>query len=152
METTLILVKPDGVQRQLIGVVINRIEQSGLKIVGLKLMKLDMSRAEQHYSEHTDKPFFSELVDFITSSPLVALAVNGPNAVNCMRKLIGGLESATDPQKAQQGTIRGDYGVTISKNIIHGSATVKDAERELKIFFNSSDIIDYERDIDKWIL
>ena len=117
MEKTLVLVKPDGVQRGLIGTVIGRIESKGLKIAGLKLIHVSEELAKEHYGEHVARPFFGDLVSFITSSPVVALAVDGDNAVSVVRTLMGG----TNPQEADPGTIRGDFGMTIGMNLVHGS-------------------------------
>jgi nucleoside-diphosphate kinase len=130
-ERTLILVKPDGVRRGLIGEVISRIEGKGLTIAELQLRTLDEATAKEHYAEHTDKPFFGELVSFITSGPLVAMAVEGPDAVTAMRTLMG----ATNPIEAVPGSIRGDYATVITENIVHGSDSPTSAERELKLFF-----------------
>jgi nucleoside-diphosphate kinase len=130
-ERTLILVKPDGVRRGLVGEVISRIERKGLTIAELQLRTLDQATAQEHYAEHTDKPFFGELVSFITSGPLVAMAVEGPDAVAAMRKLMG----ATNPLDAAPGSIRGDFATIITENIVHGSDSPASAERELKLFF-----------------
>ena len=148
METTLILVKPDGVQRGLVGEVIGRLERKGLKIAGLKMVHVSEELANKHYGEHVGKPFFNSLVSFITSSPLIALAVEGENAVEVSRNLMG----ATNPKEAAPGTIRGDYGLTIGMNIIHGSDSLESAERELAIFFESSEILAYDKAIDTWIM
>ena len=148
METTLILIKPDGVQRALIGEIISRIEQKGLKISGMKLMNVTEEIAGRHYEEHVDRPFFGSLVDFITSSPVVAMAVAGDNAVQVMRTIMG----STNPQEATPGTIRGDFGMTIGMNLIHGSDSADSAVRELGIFFDSSEIIEYDRSVDTWVI
>ena len=148
METTLILIKPDGVQRGLIGEIINRLERKGLKIVGLKLMQASDKNANDHYAEHVGKPFFNSLVEFITSSPLVALAVQGDNAVVVARNLMG----STNPQEAAPGTIRGDFGMTIGMNLIHGSDSTDSAKRELGIFFDESEILSFNRALDEWII
>tara|TARA_B100001175_G_C19238320_1_gene508770 strand:+ start:40 stop:489 length:450 start_codon:yes stop_codon:yes gene_type:complete len=147
LETTLILIKPDGVQRGLIGEIINRLERKGLKIVGMKLMQASDKIANEHYAEHVGKPFFGSLVDFITSSPLVALAVEGDNAVDVSRNLMG----STNPQDAAPGTIRGDFGMTIGMNLIHGSDSTDSAKRELGIFFDESEILSFNRALDEWI-
>ena len=148
METTLILIKPDGVQRGLIGEIINRLERKGLKIVGMKLMQASDVTSNLHYAEHVGNPFFGSLVDFITSSPLVALAVHGDNAVDVSRKLMG----STNPQEADPGTIRGDFGMTIGMNLIHGSDSPESAKRELEIFFEESEIVTFNRTLDEWII
>ena len=131
METSLILVKPDGVERRLAGEIIARIERAGLTIRGMRLTLVSRKEAERHYAEHRGKPFYDGLVEYITSAPVVALAVAGENAVAKMRSLIG----ATNPLEAAPGTIRGDYGLVIAANLVHGSANLDDAERELQIFF-----------------
>ena len=141
------LVKPDGVQRGLIGTVIGRIESKGLKIAGLKLVHVSEELAKEHYGEHVARPFFGDLVSFITSSPVVALAVEGDNAVSVVRTLMGG----TNPEEADPGTIRGDFGMTIGMNLVHGSDSVESADRELNLFFKPDEILDYEREIDAWI-
>lgn len=148
METTLVLVKPDAVQRGFVGNILNRIETKGLSIVGMKLVKIDRDMADRHYAEHIGKPFFDDLVKFITSSPVVAVAVRGENAVGVVRVLMGG----TDPKAASPGTVRGDLGLSIGMNLIHGSDSIESAERELEIYFESSEIIDYQRAMDEWII
>ena len=148
MEKTLVLVKPDGVQRGLIGTVIGRIENKGLKIAGLKLIHVSEELAKEHYGEHVDRPFFGDLVSFITSSPVVALEIEGDNAVAVMRTLMGG----TNPQEAAPGTIRGDFGMTIGMNLVHGSDSPESAERELNLFFQKEEVLDYKREIDSWII
>jgi nucleoside-diphosphate kinase len=130
-ERTLVLVKPDGVRRGLVGEVIARIERKGLVIRELQMRTLDTQTAQEHYAEHTDKPFFGELVSFITSGPLVAMAVEGPDAVKATRALMG----ATNPIDAAPGSIRGDFATVITENIVHGSDSPASAERELKLFF-----------------
>jgi nucleoside-diphosphate kinase len=130
-ERTLVLVKPDGVRRGLVGEVLSRIERKGLRIVAIDLRTLDRDTAQAHYLEHAEKPFYGSLVDFITSSPLVALVVEGPRAIEAFRALAG----ATDPVRATPGTIRGDYALEVQENIVHGSDSPDSAEREIKIFF-----------------
>lgn len=130
-ECTLVLIKPDGVRRALIGDVISRIERRGLRVVAMELRTLDRDTAEAHYAEHVGKPFFDSLVEFITSGPLIALVAEGPRAIEAVRALAG----ATDPVKAAPGTIRGDYGLEVQYNIVHGSDSPESAEREIKIFF-----------------
>ena len=130
-ESTLVLVKPDGVARGLVGEVVGRLERKGLALRRLELRTLDRATAEQHYAEHTEKPFFSELVDFITSGPLVAMLVEGDDAVTCVRTLMG----ATDPVQAAPGSIRGDYATIIGENVVHGSDSVDSAQREIGLFF-----------------
>ena len=130
-ERTLVLIKPDGVRRGLIGAALSRIERKGLKIVALELRTLDRETASSHYAEHVGKPFFEPVVDFITSGPLVALVAEGPRAVEAFRALAG----ATDPVAAGPGTIRGDHALEIGENIVHGSDSAESAQREIKIFF-----------------
>ncbi|ABD10588.1 nucleoside-diphosphate kinase [Frankia sp. CcI156] len=131
VERTLILVKPDGVSRGLVGEVVGRLERKGLTLVALELRTLERSVAETHYGEHASKPFFGELVDFITSGPLVALVAEGPRAVEASRGLIG----ATDPVKAAPGSLRGDYALEIGQNLVHGSDSPESAKREIDLFF-----------------
>lgn len=130
-ERTLVLVKPDGVRRGIVGDVISRLERKGLQIVAMDLRTLPKETAEDHYGEHRDKPFFGELVDFITGGPLVALVVEGPRAIEAFRALAG----ATDPVKATPGTIRGDHALEIGENVVHGSDSADSAAREIKLFF-----------------
>jgi nucleoside-diphosphate kinase len=136
-ERTLVLVKPDGVKRSLIGDVINRFERRGFRIVGLKLLRMDAALADRHYAEHRDKAFFADLVDFITSGPLVAMVVEGPDAVAEIRRMMG----ATDPAKADPGTIRGDHGETIGMNVVHGSDSLERAATEIDLFFAPGELI-----------
>ncbi len=147
IETTLILCKPDAVSRCLIGEIIARIERRGYLITAMKLMQLPGDKAREHYGEHKDKPFFGELVDFITSGPLVALAVEGEGAVDGMRQMIG----ATNPLAAAPGSIRADYGQTIGRNLVHGSDSKESAARELKIFFNANEFVSRKHDLERWI-
>jgi len=130
-QRTLILVKPDGVKRNIIGEVIARIERKGLKVVALELRTIETETAHAHYAEHAERPFFGELVEFITSGPLVAIVAEGERAIEAFRALAG----ATDPVKALPGTIRGDYALQVSQNIVHGSDSPESADREIKIFF-----------------
>ena len=146
-ETTLVLVKPDGVQRGLAGEIVRRLEQTGLKIVGLKLMQVSRELAGRHYAEHEGKPFYDGLVDYITSSPVVALALEGPDAISITRKMMG----VTKPAEAAPGTIRGDFGVDIGRNLIHGSANAEDAEREVGLFFSDAELVRWSRANDTWI-
>jgi nucleoside-diphosphate kinase len=131
MEKTLVLVKPDGVRRGLIGEVIKRIESNDLSITAMKMMTVTKELANEHYAEHVEKPFFDDLITFISSGPIVAMAVEGENAVSVMRKLMG----ATNPKDADPGTIRGDYGLEITENIVHGSDSTDSATRELALYF-----------------
>ena len=147
-ERTLVLVKPDGVQRGLIGEIIGRIERTGLKIVGMKMIQISGELAGRHYAEHEGKPFFPGLVSFITSTPVVAMAVSGPDAIAIVRKVMG----TTRPAEATPGTIRGDLAVDVGRNLIHGSANEEDARRELELFFSESEIVSYHREVAKWII
>ncbi len=146
LETTLVLIKPDAIQRNLSGKIINRIENTGLKIVGLKMMSIDKKLAEKHYQEHKEKPFFRSLVDFISSSPVIAIAISGPNSIQKIRTLMG----QTNPQDSSPGTVRGDYGIDLERNLIHGSANNSDAIREIELFFDKKEIQNFEKSIDKW--
>jgi len=147
MERTLVLVKPDGVQRGLIGEVIYRLEQRGLKLVGMKLMEVDDALARQHYGEHVDRPFFGGLVEFITSAPVVAMAWEADNAVEAVRNTMG----QTNPTSSPPGTIRGDLGLDIGRNLVHGSDSPESAQRELSLFFSDGELLDYTRSNDPWI-
>lgn len=130
-ERTLVLVKPDGVRRRLIGEVIRRLEAKGLSIVAMRMLTMDSAMAGEHYAEHREKPFFEDLVSFITGGPLVAMAVEGDEAVPVVRTLMG----ATDPKKAAPGTMRGDLAIELTENIVHGSDSPQSAKRELELFF-----------------
>jgi len=147
VERTLVLVKPDALQRGLAGEVLSRLERRGLKIVALRLMRLDDAIARRHYAEHEGKPFLESLVRFITSAPLIAAVFEGPNAVAVVRAIMG----ATDPQQAEPGTIRGDLSLFIQSNLIHGSDSAEAAQREIALFFEEDDIMSWERDIDRWL-
>ena len=148
MQKTLVLIKPDAVQRGLSGEIIARLERRGLKLVGMKMLHVSQELAHRHYGAHVDKPFFSGLVGFITSSPLIAIAVEGENAVDVVRTTMG----ATNPVDASPGTVRGDFGLTIGMNLIHGSDSPESAGTELALFFDENEIIDYQRGIDDWII
>ena len=147
MERTLVLVKPDGVQRGLIGEIISCLERRGLKLVGMKLMQVDDALARQHYGEHVDRPFFAGLVAFITSSPAVAMAWEAENAVEAVRNTMG----QTNPITSPSGTIRGDLALDIGRNLVHGSDSPESAERELALFFEAGELLDYTRANDGWI-
>ena len=147
-ERTLVLVKPDGVQRLLAGRIIARYEERGLKIVGLKLVQVDRDLAERHYAVHREKPFFGGLVDFITSGPLVALALEGPNAIGVVRAING----ATRPHEAAPGTIRGDFALETAQNIVHASDSAENAAFEMDLWFAADELHDYVRDVDRWVL
>ena len=147
MERTLVLVKPDGVQRGLVGELISRLERRGLKLVALKLLQVDEALARWHYAEHTERPFFRGLVDFITSAPVVAMVWEAENAVEVVRNTMG----ETNPAKSAPGTIRGDLGLDIGRNLIHGSDSLASAHREVSLFFTSEEILDYDRSVDSWV-
>lgn len=147
MEKTLVLLKPDAVQRALIGTIISRIESKGLKIAGMKLIHVKSELARKHYSEHVDKPFYAGLEEFITSSPLVAMVVQGESAISVVRELMG----PTDPKSAAPGTIRGDYGMSIGLNLVHGSDKPESAIKEISLFFNDEEIVEYDRASEPWI-
>jgi len=140
-------VKPDGVQRGIVGEVLRRFESRGLKLVGLKMVHISRAIAEEYYAEHRGKPFFPGLVDYVTSGPAVAMLWEGENAVVVVRKTMG----ATDPAKAEPGTIRADFGLTISRNVVHGSDSIESANREAALFFKPDEILAYDRAHDAWI-
>ena len=147
MERTLVLLKPDALQRGLAGRIISRLEDRGLKLVGMKLLQMDMDMARVHYQAHVDKPFFTGLASFMTSRPIIAMAMEGPGAVELARQTMG----ATDPKLAAPGTIRGDLGVDIGRNLVHGSDSLEAAKRELSVFFRPEELLDYPREADAWI-
>ncbi|UOQ42711.1 nucleoside-diphosphate kinase [Halobacillus salinarum] len=147
MEKTFLMIKPDGVQRSLVGEITSRFEKKGFKLAGAKLMVISNELAEKHYGEHKDKPFFGELVDFITSGPVFAMVWEGENVIGTARQMMG----ATNPKEAAPGTIRGDYGVIVGKNIIHGSDSQESAEREIGLFFEENEVLDYQKDESQWI-
>jgi nucleoside-diphosphate kinase len=148
LQRTLLLVKPDGVQRQLVGRVLSRFEDRGLKLVGLKLVQVDRALAEEHYAVHREKPFFAGLVEFITSAPLVAAALEGPNAIAIVRAMNG----ATRPHEAAPGSIRGDFAVETAQNLVHASDSPENAAAELALWFLPEELLSYEREIDRWVL
>ena len=147
-ERTLVLIKPDGVQRALVGRLIERYEQRGLRLVALKLVQVSRALAEEHYAIHREKPFFAGLVDFITSAPLVAMAVEGPNAVAVCRAING----ATRPEQAAPGSIRGDFALETGQNLVHASDSPETAATELALWFSANELFNYPRDIDRWVL
>ena len=147
MERTFVMIKPDGVQRRLIGKVIERLEQSGLKIVAMKFLHVSRQLAEKHYEVHKGKPFYDGLIKYITSGPVVAMVIEGLNAIERVRNLVG----ATDPQKAMPGTIRGDFAQHIGRNIIHASDAKETAEKEIKLWFSEDELIDYEIIDESWV-
>jgi len=148
LERTLVLVKPDGVQRLLTGRILARYEERGLKVVGLKLMVVPHELAEQHYAVHRERPFFAGLVEFITSGPLVALALEGPNAIAIVRAMNG----ATRPHEAAPGTIRGDFALETAQNLVHASDSTETAASELALWFSEDELLDYGRENDRWVL
>jgi nucleoside-diphosphate kinase len=147
VERTFVAVKPDGVERILVGEVVGRFEKRGLKLVGMKFMKVTKEMAEQHYGEHKGKPFYEGLVSYITSGPIVAMALEGKNAVALARQIIG----ATKPLEAAPGTIRGDLAVEIGRNIVHGSDSPENGQREIGIFFKPEEIVEWTGSLNKWI-
>lgn len=147
MERTFLAVKPDGVQRQLVGDIIRRFETKGFTLVGLKLLQVSRELAEQHYDVHRERPFFSSLVDFITSGPVVAMVWEGEGVVASARKIIG----ATNPLSAEPGTIRGDYGVNIGRNLIHGSDAIETARREVSLWFKDEELVNWKPSISSWL-
>ena len=146
IQRTLVLCKPDAVQRGVVGRIIARFERKGLKLAGLKMIAVDEDLASRHYAEHLQKPFYPELRDFITSSPVVAMAIEGENAVEVVRNLMG----VTNPQNAASGTIRGDLGLDLTMNLVHGSDSLASAEREVALFFEADELLDYEMTIGTW--
>ncbi|NPA38355.1 MAG: nucleoside-diphosphate kinase [Candidatus Nanohaloarchaeota archaeon] len=147
MERTLVILKPDAIQRGIVGEILSRFEKRGFKIIGLKMMQVSRELAEKHYLEHQGKPFYDELVEFITAGPVVVFVVEGNNAISNVRKMVG----ATNPEEAAPGTIRHDYGLHIGKNIIHASDSRESAEREIDLFFNIDELVDYKRIDEDWI-
>ncbi|HEY7590207.1 MAG TPA: nucleoside-diphosphate kinase [Candidatus Limnocylindrales bacterium] len=147
-ERTLVLVKPDAVQRLLVGRIVGRFEERGLKLIALKLVRVDRALAERHYAIHRAKPFFGQLVDFITSSPLVAAVFEGPNAIAVVRSMVG----STRPHEAAPGTIRGDFALETAQNLVHASDGAETAEAEVALWFRPEELVAYDRDIDRWAL
>jgi len=147
MEKTFLMVKPDGVQRNLIGEITIRFEKKGFKLVGAKLMIISDELAKNHYGEHKDRPFFGELVDFITSAPVFAMVWEGEGVIKIARDMMG----STNPQEAATGTIRGDFGMTVGKNVIHGSDSPESAEREINLFFDEKEVLSYSKNDSAWV-
>ena len=147
-ERTLVLIKPDGVQRLLTGRILARYEDRGLKLVALKLIRVPAELAERHYAVHREKPFFRGLVDFITSAPLVAAVLDGPNAIAVVRAMNG----ATRPHEAVPGSIRGDFALETAQNLVHASDSAENAAAEIDLWFEGSELLSYEREIDRWVL
>ncbi|TRZ68460.1 MAG: nucleoside-diphosphate kinase [Methanothrix sp.] len=147
MERTFFMIKPDGVQRGLVGKIIQRVEDKGLKIVAMKMRRLDQATAEEHYAEHREKPFFKDLVDFIISGPSVPMVVEGKDAISEIRRING----ATNPTEALPGTIRGDFGLDTGRNVVHGSDSPASAEREITLHFEVLEMIGYSRIDEAWL-
>jgi len=147
MERTLILVKPDGVQRGLIGEIVGRFERRGLKLVGMKFLQMSEELASQHYGVHKERPFYSSLVAYITSGPIVAMVWEGNDAIAAARATMGG----TKPVEATPGTIRGDFGMEIGRNLVHGSDSPENGKKEVSLFFSPEELVAWGRDTDRWI-
>ena len=147
MERTLVIIKPDGVQRGLVGPILTRLERRGLRLAAMKLMQITPELAARHYHIHQGKPFYEGLVEFITSGPVVVAVIEGQDAINTVRKTMG----ATNPAQADPGTIRADYGIEIGRNLVHGSDGAETAAYEIPLFFTEAEILSYERAIDAWI-
>jgi nucleoside-diphosphate kinase len=148
VERTLVIIKPDGVQRQLIGPIITRLERRGLKIAAMKLLQVSQDLARKHYAVHEGKPFYEPLIDYITSAPVVVMVVEGPHAIEVTRNTMG----ATNPVSAAPGTIRADYALEIGRNLVHGSDGPETAAAEIALWFDQGEILSYQRDVDRWIL
>lgn len=147
LERTLVIIKPDAVERGLIGPIITRLEQRGLRIAGMKMMRISESLARRHYAVHEGKPFFEPLIRYITAAPVVVMVVEGRNAIELVRRTMG----ATNPLEAAPGTIRADFGVEIGRNLVHGSDGPETARTEIALFFREDEILSYERAVDAWI-
>ena len=147
MERTLVLIKPDAMQRGLVGDIVSRLESRGLKIVAIKMLKMDEATARHHYEPHVNLPFFKGLVQFITSAPLIAMVLEGDGAIEITRNTMG----ATNPVDAVPGTIRGDLSIDIGRNLVHGSDAPETAEKEINLFFSPEEILQYSRDVEPWI-
>ena len=147
MQRTFLAIKPDGVQKGLIGEIISRLEKKGFKLIGMKFMQVSDELAQKHYGEHKEKPFFKGLVDFITSGPIVAMVWEGKDSINSIRKMMG----KTNPLDAELGTIRGDFAVDIGRNVVHGSDGPESASREIGFFFNKEELLEWKPEIHKWI-
>ena len=148
MEQTLVLIKPDAMQRGLAGEIIARLERRGLKIVGARMLQVSEALAKQHYAEHEGKPFYAGLVSYITSSPIIALALEGPNAIKAVRQTFG----ATDPLQAETGSVRADFGLEKGRNLTHASDGPESAQRELGPFFEGAELASWRRDVDAWVM
>lgn len=148
MERTLIIIKPDAMERGLLGDILSRFERRGLKTVALKMMRIDEALAKRHYGEHEGKPFFPGLISYITSAPVVVAVLEGPRAIEVARQTMG----ATDPAKAAPGTIRADLGLEVGRNLVHGSDGPETAAREIALFFDEDELVEWERSVDRWIM
>ncbi|MGD1995394.1 MAG: nucleoside-diphosphate kinase [Anaerolineae bacterium] len=148
MERTLVIIKPDAVQRGLIGEIVHRFERRGLRIAAMKMMQITPQLAERHYAVHEGKPFYEGLIRYITSAPVVAMVLEGNQAIEIVRRTMG----ATDPSEAAPGTIRADLGLEIGRNLVHGSDGSETADLEVALFFDDEEILSYTRDTDRWIL
>jgi nucleoside-diphosphate kinase len=148
MERTLIIIKPDAMERGLLGDILSRFERRGLKTVALKMMRIDEALAHRHYGEHEGKPFFAGLISYITSAPVVVAVLEGPRAIQVARQTMG----ATDPAKAAPGTIRADLGLEVGRNLVHGSDGPETAEREIALFFDEDELVEWERSVERWIV
>lgn len=147
MERTLVIIKPDGVQRGLIGEIIRRFERRGLRIAAMKMIQISTELAERHYAVHKGKPFYEGLIQYITSGPVVVMVLEGRQAIEIVRRTMG----ATNPAEAAPGTIRADFGVEIGRNLVHGSDSPETAAFEVPLFFSEEEILSYSRDVDPWI-
>lgn len=147
MEKTFLMIKPDGIQRQLIGQIVSRFEQKGYQLIGAKLLSVSKTLAEKHYEEHKGRPYFDNLIAFITSSPVFAMVWQGENVISTARKMMG----TTNPSEASPGTIRGDYGVVTHRNLIHGSDSPENATREISLFFKEDELVEYTKQMNGWI-
>ncbi|NLK00418.1 MAG: nucleoside-diphosphate kinase [Clostridia bacterium] len=147
MDKTFVMIKPDGVQRNLIGRIISRFEDKGLRVAAIKFLRLDEEMARKHYEEHVEKPFFPGLLEYITSGPVVAMVLEGRAVVEEVRKMMG----ATNPKEALPGTIRGDFGIEIGRNIIHGADSPESAQREIGIYFGEEDLVPYQKAEECWL-
>ncbi len=148
MERTFVILKPDAVQRQLTGQLISRFEQRGLKIVAMKFMQVSLELAQEHYAVHKERPFFNDLIAYITSSPVVAMVLEGPDAIRATRNTVGG----TNPVEAAPGSIRGDFGMQIGRNLVHASDGPETARAEVALWFRDDELVAYDRAVDGWIL
>ena len=147
MEKSFVMMKPDAVSRRLMGKIMTRFEEKGLQIIAIKMLAIDENLAKDHYGEHAEKPFFNDLVAYITSSPSLAMVIKGDDAISLIRKMVG----ATNPKEADLGTIRGDYAIDMGRNVIHASDSAKSAEKEIKLFFNDNEICEYPIVDNCWI-